>query len=155
METTLQGAKVWSSELGEFVDQRHVILAGMLADYSDGRLSLAYLPAANQSTFGLYKPFQIQERRADGQLVAIRDLTHKEMEDPAAVMAWVMKGDIAKRGAPTVFQEMEAERLAREALAERQREEEREDRREMLEVLASGGRDRKHYFRHNGQTFRR
>lgn len=155
METSLQGAKVWSSELGEFVDQRHVILAGMLNDYSDGRLSLAYLPAASQGSFGQHKPFQIQERRNDGQLVAIRNLTHAEMQDPAAIMAWVVKGDVARRGAMTVFQEMEIERIAAEAMKERQHEEARADRREMIETLARGGRDRKHFYRHDGRTFRR
>jgi len=154
METTFQGAKVWSSELGEFIDQNHVILAGMLQDY-DQRFSLAYLPAANQSAFGVYKPFQIQERRNDGQLVAIRDLSYAEMRDPAEIMLWVARGDVARRGALTVFQEMEIKRLADEAFQERKHEEERADRREMIETLARGGRDRKHYFRHNGKTFRR
>lgn len=155
METTFQGAKVWSSELGEFVDQNHIILAGLLSDYSDGRLSLAYLPSAEQGSFGQHKPFQIQERRNDGQLVAIRDLTYAEMRDPGEVMLWVARGDTARRGVMTVFQEMELKRLTEAAIEERRHEEERADRREMIETLARGGRDRKHFFRHNGTTFRR
>lgn len=154
METALQGAKVWSSELGEFVDQRHIILAGMLQDY-DPRFSLAYLPAAEQGAFGQFKPFMIQERTNDGHVVDIRGLTHAEMEDPAAILAWVAMGDVRRRGVNTVFTEMELKRLANEAMVERQREEERADRREMMETLAGGGRDRKHFFRHNGTTFRR
>ena len=154
METALQGAKVWSSELGEFVDQRHIILAGMLQDY-DPRFSLAYLPASEQGAFGQFKPFMIQERRNDGSLVDIRGLTHAEMLDPAAVLAWLAFGDLARRGVNTVFAEMEFKRLAAEAMEERRREEERADRREMIETLARGGRDRKHFYRHNGKTFRR
>jgi hypothetical protein len=155
METALQGAKVWSSELGEFISQSHIILAGMLDDYSQGRFSLAYLPAAEQGAFGQHKPFQIQERREDGTLIGIRDLTHAEVNDPGEVMAWVAFGDIRRRGINTVFEEMEFKRLADEAISERQREEERADRREMIETLASGGRDKKHFFTHNGKTFRR
>lgn len=155
METTAQGAKVWSSELGEFVDQAHIILAGMLSDYSNGRFSLAYMPVRDRGAFGVEKPFQIQERRNDGQLVAIRDLTYAEMANPGEVMAWIAKGDIVRRGANTVFAEMEIERLANEAFKERQLEEEREDAREMMMTLARGGRDRKHWFKHNGRTFKR
>jgi hypothetical protein len=108
METALQGAKVWSSELGEFISQSHIILAGMLDDYSHGRFSLAYLPAAAQGAFGQHKPFQIQERREDGKLVPIRDLTFQEVDDPGEVMAWVAFGDIRRRGVNTVFEELEA-----------------------------------------------
>lgn len=154
METVLQGGKVWSSELGEFVDQNHVILAGMLQDY-DPRFSLAYLPAAHQGAFGQHKPFMIQERTNDGRLVDIRGLTYAEMADPAAIIAWVALGDVRRRGVDTVFAEMEFKRLANAAIDERRREEERADRREMIETLARGGRDRKHFYRHNGQTFRR
>lgn len=154
METALQGAKVWSSELGEFIDQNHVILAGMLQDY-DPRFSLAYLPAAHQGAFGQHKPFQIQEHRNDGSVVAIRDLTYEDMRNPGEILTWLALGDIAKRGANTVFAEIELKRIAEAAFSERQHEEERADRREMIETLASGGRDRKHFFRHNGQTFRR
>lgn len=154
METPFQGAKIWSSELGEFVDQKHIILAGMLKDYNP-RLSLAYLPASKQDSFGTMKPFQIQERRDDGRVVAIRDLTYKDMENPGAILAWCAKGDLVRRGANAVFAELELERLANEAFRERQLEEERADRREMIEAIAKGGRDRKHYFRHDGHTFRR
>jgi hypothetical protein len=155
METALQGAKVWSSELGEFISQSHIILAGMLDDYSHGRFSLAYLPAAAQGAFGQHKPFQIQERREDGKLVPIRDLTFQEVDDPGEVMAWVAFGDIRRRGVNTVFEELEFKRITNAAIAERKQEEERADRREMMEMLASGGRDHKHFFRHNGTTFRR
>jgi len=155
METALQGGKVWSSEIGEFISEAHVILAGMLSDYSYGRLSLAYLPVRERGAFGAEKPFMIQERREDGQLVDIRGLTYAEVANPAEVLAWVAKGDVVRRGAATVFNEMEFKRLADEAFDERRREEERADRREMIETLASGGRDRKHFFRHNGKTFRR
>lgn len=155
METTAQGAKVWSSELNEFVSEAHIILAGMLADYSQGRLSLAYLPTRDRGAFGVEKPFQIQERRNDGQLVAIRDLTYADMANPGEVLAWVAQGDIVRRGVNAVFAEMELKRLANEAFAERQREEQRADAREMMMTLAQGGRDRKHFFKHNGQTFRR
>lgn len=154
METTFQGAQVWSSEIGEFVSQDHIILAGALQDY-DPRFSLAYIPVRDRGAFGAEKPFQIQERRNDGSVVAIRDLTYAEMKNPAEILAWVARGDVARRGALTVFQEMELARLAEQALRERRHEEERADRREMMETLARGGRDRKHYFRHNGQTFRR
>jgi len=154
METTLQGAKVWSSELNEFISQDHIILAGALQDY-DRRFTLAYCPARSQGAFGQTKPFQIQERRNDGSVVPIRDLTLAEMQNPAAVLAWVAKGDLAKRGVMTVFQEMEVERMAAEAFEIRTREEERLDAREMMEALASGGRNHKHFYRHGGKTFRR
>lgn len=155
METTAQGAKVWSSELNEFISQEHIILAGMLSDYSNGRFSLAYLPQRDRGAFGVEKPFQIQERRNDGQLVAIRDLTYAEMANPGEVLAWIAKGDIARRGVNAVFAEMELERLANEAFKERQLEEERADAREMMVTLARGGRDGKHWFKHNGKTFKR
>lgn len=154
METTLQGAKVWSSEVGEFVDQSHIILAGMLQDY-DPRFSLAYCPERDRGAFGQTKPFQIQERRNDGQLVPIRDLTFEEMRNPGAILSWVALGDIAKRGANTVFAEMELQRIANEAFNERQREEERADAADLMAALASGGKDHKHFYRHNGKTFRR
>lgn len=155
METALQGAQVWSSELGEFVSEAHIILAGMISDYSNGRLLLAYIPSRDRGAFGAEKPFQIQERRVDGQLVPIRDLTHADMRDPAAVLTWCAMGDTVRRGADVVFMEMELKRLAEAAFDERRREEERADRREMIETLAKGGRDGKHFFRHNGKTFRR
>lgn len=155
METSLQGGKVWSSELGEFISEAHVILAGMLNDYSNGRLSLAYMPVRERGAFGAEKPFQIQERRNDGQLVAIRDLTYAEVNNPAEILTWVARGDVVRRGARVVFDEMEFARLADAAFEERRREEERADRREMIETLAKGGRDGKHFYRHNGKTFRR
>jgi hypothetical protein len=49
---------------------------------------------------------------------------------------------------------MEAERIAAEVWAQKQEDDEQEDRRELLQQVVRGGRDRKNYFRHNGVTYK-
>lgn len=136
------------------MDQRHVDLATLIHEY-DPRFSLAYIPERDRNALGTDKPFAIQERRNDGSVVAIREISNEEMNNPAAILTWIAKGDVARRGTWTVFQELEAQRLAEMALQAAREEEEAADRRDMVAALAGGGRDRKHYYRHNGKTFRR
>jgi RNA-binding protein YhbY len=77
------------------------------------------------------------------------------MKQPHKVLAWLFDGDVVRHGAENVLKRIESEEKAKELLKFKRQEDELEDRIEMIEFLASGGRNKLHTVQHNGKKFER
>lgn len=148
-----QGAQVYDSELGEFVSDDHVRLARTINDYKP-TLSLVYVPKKNRDATDT-KPWAILERDERFGEHVIRYLSDDEMKRPNEVLAWVFAGDQDKHDKREIIARFDLETTAAQALSMQRDMDERADLMEKTAFLASGGRDKKHYLKYNGQTFRR
>ena len=143
---------VWSSEVGEFISTKHQRFAEILNDY-DPDFFLVYVPKRDRDQ-GDTKPFRIVSKAPGRPSHVIRDISEAELENPQAILEWLFEGDVRKHRPDDIFAQMEAKRIAAEVWTQKQEDDEREDRRELLQQIVRGGRDRKNYFRHDGVTYR-
>lgn len=150
--STAVDAPFYSTEFGAFLSSKAARLAEILQDYNP-YMSLVFIPPADRSEddrqpYGiLYSPPQL------GPSI-IRRFTENEIDDTAAILAWLFAGDLSKRDVKDVFAEQEAKRLAHELVEAKRKNDEALERQELVAALAVGGRDQKHFYRHNGKTFR-
>jgi hypothetical protein len=150
METTLnRSSQVYNSDLGEFISEKHAHLAQVLNDYKS-TLSLVYIPKKDREALDT-KPWAILDSPANMPPHIIRYLTDTEMEDPAAVLAWIFEGDLTKHRPDDVFAKLEAKRAAEELLNLKKREDELADQLDLIEFAA---RTNKNTWKHNGRTYR-
>lgn len=146
-------AKVYDSNVKDFVSRKHQHFAEILHDYNPA-LSLEFVPTlARDETDD--KPFRIVENTDQLGRQVVKYLTERELDDPEAVLLWIWEGDFRKHSPDSIFNRLEARRIAADLLKEKNEEDERAERVDLMTNLATGGRDHKHFFRHNGKTFRR
>ena len=143
---------VWSSEVNEFISSKHQRLAEILNDYNE-YFFLEYVPKRNRDTPDI-KPFRIVSRVPNKPPHIIRYLSEQEMDNPLSILEWIFEGDVTKHRPDAVFERMEAKRIAADVWAQKQEDDEEEDRRDLLTQIVRGGRDRKNYFRHDGVTYK-
>ena len=147
-------AKVYDSTVKDFISRKHQHLAEILHDYDD-TLSVEFIPSLERTDDDA-KPFRVVQTPRDGRnKYVVRYLNEREMDDPQQVLLWIWEGDFKKHSPDAVFNRLEAKRLADELLKEKNEADERAERVDLMANLAAGGRDKKHFYRHGGQTFRR
>lgn len=153
MTATFTGnSHLWSSEVNEFISSKHQRLAEIINDY-DEDFFLVYVPKRGRDESDT-KPFRIVSKEPGKPSHVVKDLSEAEMDNPQEVLKWLFEGDVRKHRPDDIFARMEAERLAAEVWAQKQEDDEEEDRRDLLTQVVRGGRDRKNYFRHNGVTYK-
>lgn len=147
-------AKVYDSNVKDFISRKHQHFAEILHDYNH-TLSLEFVPTLARDDDDT-KPFRIVETPTDGRdRQVVRYLTERELDDPQQVLLWIWEGDFRKHNPDDIFNRLEAKRIAAELLKEKNEEDERAERVDLMSNLVTGGRDGLHYYRHNGKTFRR
>jgi hypothetical protein len=147
-----QSNTVWNSELGEFIDDRHAHLAQIIRDYKP-TYELVYIPKKERDATDT-KPWAILERHPKTGNNIVRYLSEIEMNDPAGVLEWLFNADLDRNRPQDVFQRIQNREAAEQLMKLKAEEEEMHDRLEKVATIASGGRDKKHWFRHNGITYR-
>lgn len=147
-----QSSMVYNSELGEFIDDRHVHLAQILKDYKD-TYELVYIPKAKRDATDT-KPWAILEHHPKTGSHVVRYLSEVEMNDPAGVLEWIFNGDLDRHRPQDVFQRIINRENAEKLLEFKRQEEELEDRLDLVAAIASGGRDHKSWYKHDGKTYR-
>lgn len=147
-------AKTYDSNVRDFISSKHQHLAEILHDYDD-TLSVEFIPSLERTDDDA-KPFRVVQTPRDGrEKYVVRYLNEREMNDPEQVLLWVWEGDFKKHSPDAIFNRIEARRLAKELLKEKNEADERAERVDLMANLAAGGRDHKHYYKHDGKTFRR
>jgi len=150
-----QSAQVFNSDLGEFIREDHARFAEILQDFKP-TYSLVYIPQKDRKTpEEKQKPWAIVDRPDNVQEYVVRFLSEEEMKEPHKILAWLFDGDIVRHGAENVLKRIEAEETAKKLLELKRQEDELEDRIEFGAFIATGGRDKKHTFTHNGRKFER
>lgn len=146
--------QIYDSTVHDFLDSKHMRMAQILHDYDD-TLSLEFIPSMDRDESDT-KPFRIVQTPRDGRApYIVRYLSVKDMDNPAQVLEWIWEGDFRKHNPDAIFNRLEVRRLADQLLKQRQEDDEKAERIDLLASLASGGVDHKHYYRHNNKTFRR
>lgn len=154
METHLsQSAGVWDSTSGAFINAKMQRMAEILVDYNP-HFSLVWVPPKDRDATDV-KPYAILDSSPGNPPYIVRYLTELEMNDPAAVLAWVFDGDTSKHGRDDILQKMQNRENAEALLNLKQQEEESMDRQEHIAFYAGGGRDKKNFIREGQAVFRR
>lgn len=156
MFTTLgQSPQVYNAELGEFVSDDHQRFAEVLKDLKP-TYNLVYIPQKDRTTPQDHeKPWAILDKPDNQREYIVRTMSDAEMKEPHKILAWLFDGDIVRHGAENVLKRIEAEENAKQLMELKRQEDDYEDRIEMIEFLASGGRNKKHTITHNGKKFER
>lgn len=150
-----QSAQVYNPDLGEFISEDHVHFAQVLKDLKP-TYNLVYIPQKDRTTpEEKLKPWAILDKPENMQEYVVRYLSDEEMKQPHKIIAWLFEGDTVRHGAQNILRRIEMEEKARELMELKRREEELEDRIEFAEFAFTGGRDKKHTWKHNGRKFER
>lgn len=150
-----QSPQVYNAELGEFVSSDHQHFAQILKDFKP-TYNLVYIPKKDRSTpEEQQKPWAILDKPDNQREYVVRTMSDEEMKEPHKIIAWLFDGDIVRHGAENVLRRIEAEENAKQLMELKRQEDELEDRLEIIEFLASGGRDKKHTVTYNGKKFER
>lgn len=155
MQSTNSFGQIYDSTVHDFIDSKHQQLAEILHDY-DPTLSLEFIPSMERDETDS-KPFRIKQTPADTSKAPyiVRYLSVADMSNPAQVLEWVWEGDFKKHNPDAIFDRLEARRIAQELTKKKDEMAEREAQIDLMANLAGGGRDKKFFYKHNGQTFRR
>jgi hypothetical protein len=136
-----QGAGTWNSELGEFISDDHVRLARVIHDYKP-TLSLVYIPKKDQT--GMEKPWAIVENDPRFPSSIIRYLSNEDMQNPQAILAWIVQGDMDRVGRKTLLDRIETEATAARLLELARQQDELDDMADHFQFYLTGGREKKH-----------
>lgn len=142
-----QSPTVWSSELGEFINEDHRRFAEILHDLKP-TYSLQYIPKAQrESVEDRANPWRIIDSPPGVSPYLVRTMTEVEMNNPQEILAWLFAGDIVRHGTDAVLRQIEAKENAARLMELKRQEDELEDILEHTAFLASGGRNRLHTIR--------
>lgn len=128
-------------------------LQEILHDYNP-YISLVFIPP-NERTDEDRFPFALLDTSPAHSPYIIRHISEREMEEPESVLAWLFEGDLSKHSVVDVMKKQELKQQAANLLEYKRQEDERQERIDLAAALAVGGRDKKHFYKHNGKTFRR
>lgn len=152
MQTHLsENSAVYDSSVGEFISSKHQNLAQVLNEYNP-HFTLLFIPQANRDSSDS-KPYAIQDSSPGHAPYIMRYLSEHDMQNPAEILAWIFNGDQSKHSTSDIFKRLENERVARDLLELKAREEALEDQIEFGAYVF--GERSPHTFRHNGQTYRK
>lgn len=147
------GVQTYDSALGEFINDDHVRLARVISDYKP-TWSLEYVPRKDRDATDS-KPWRIVERDPRFGLHVLRYLSDEEMKRPNEVLAWLFAGDQDKHDRRDIIARFDLEDRAARLLEMQKDLDEREDLKDKMMFLASGGRNHLHSMKFNGKRFRR
>lgn len=144
-------APFYSSEFGEFLPAKAARLQEVLRDYNP-YLQLVFIPSSQRDDTDTH-PFAIQDTSPWRPASIVKHLTEREIEDTAAILQWLFEGDLSKHGFSDIMAREKAKEFASQLVREKRNADLAEERQELVAALATGGRDKKHSFRHNGKVF--
>lgn len=128
-------------------------LQEILKDYNPF-LSVVFIPPRERSETDVF-PYGLLDSSPWHEPHIVKHLTEQEMERPAEILAWLFEGDLSKHRVVDVMARQKLRADAEQLLKHKEQEDARQERMELSVALLAGGADHKHYYRHNGKTFRR
>lgn len=143
----------WDSASGAFLNEDHRRMAEVLADYNP-YFSLVWIPPKDRTAEDI-KPYAILDSSPNIKPYVMRYLSEEEMKNPSAILSWIFEGDLNRNRPGDVLAKIEAEELARKLMDTKREHDILAAQEDLTAFMVSGGRDKKHYIRHNGETLRR
>lgn len=151
--TTAVDAPFYSTEFGAFLPSKAARLQEILQDYNP-YISLVFIPPSQRTDTDTH-PFAMLDSSPWREPYIIRHISEDEIERPETLLAWLFEGDLAKHSVVSIMQRQRIAEDAAKLLDLKRQEDDRLERQELAAALVSGGRDKKHFFKHNGKTFRK
>lgn len=148
----MTSSPVYTPEYG-FLPAPAARLADVLHDYNP-YIQLVFIPPRDRSETDVY-PYALQDTSPWRPPNIIKHLTEREVEDPASVLAWLFEGDLSKHSLVDIMDRVKLKEQAERLVKIQEEEDRRQERIELSAALIQGGIDKKHFYRHNGKTFRR
>lgn len=140
----LLSANVYSSELGEFINEDHRRFAEILRDLKP-TYSLQYIPKnARETEDDRLKPWRIIDAPEGYEPYIVRYMSEVEMNDPQGILAWLIEGDVVRHGAQNIVRSIEARENARKLMEYKRQQDDLDDRIDHAAFLATGGRNKLH-----------
>jgi|TARA_R100000482_G_scaffold124710_2_gene78543 hypothetical protein len=146
-------APFYSTEFGEFLSSKTARFQEILHDYNP-YLELVFIPSSKRDSTDTH-PYALRDNSPWRGGYIIKHMTEAELEHPERILAWLWEGDLSKHSLVDVMKRTELKRMAEEAMDLKKEQDIAAERQELATALLSGGQDKKHFFRHNGKTFRR
>lgn len=144
-------APFYSKEHGQFLPSKATRLAEILQDYNP-YLELRFIPSSQRDDTDTH-PFAIWDNSPWRGGYPVKHLTEREMEDPQEILRWLFEGDLSKHSSDELWARNKARELAEQVLKAKRDAEIAEERQELAAAVMTGGRDKKHSYRHNGKIF--
>lgn len=141
---------IYNQDFG-FLPSKAARLADVLHDYNP-YISLVFIPPRERSESDVF-PYGLLDSSPWREPYIIRHLTEQELEQPAEVLAWLFEGDLSKHRTVDIMAKQKIRADAEKLMNMKAEEDAAAERQELAAALMVGGRDRKHYYRHNGTTF--
>ena len=136
-----------------FISKRHEDFNAVLNEYNPYFYCI-FVPAENRER-GLeefsYALVSVEPTKEPHVFRWLRDV---DLNNPAEVLAWVWEGDMSKHRAIDVLQRLDAEEKFKRLLKMRAEAEVREEMADLTTNIIKGGRDRKHFYKHDGVVYR-
>lgn len=151
--SALSSSGTWDSTSGAFINDDHRRLAEILHDYNP-YFSLVWIPPSDRTVEDV-KPYAIVDNSPNVESYIMRTLSEEEMKNPTAILQWVFEGDLNRNRPGDVLAKIEAEELARKLMDTKREEDFIAAQEDLMAFMVSGGREKKHYVKHDGQTIRR
>lgn len=145
-------APVYDTTYGEFVSAKHARFAEVLHDYNP-YFSLVFIPSSQRDETDTH-PFAILDSSPAKPRHIIKHISEREMDNPEEILAWIFEGDLSKHSLNAVIDRALLKKQAAELLQLKRDQDLAAERQELAAALIQGGRDKKHFYRHNGKTFR-
>lgn len=146
----LADSPFYSNEHHEFLSSNAARLAEILRDYNP-YLQLQFIPTAQRD--GLEAPFRIWDDSPWRGGYTVKLLTATEIENPQAILEWLFEGDLSKHGVGELMARAKAKEMSAELFRLKREADIAAERQDLAAAIVSGGRDKKHTFRHNGKIF--
>lgn len=154
MQTHLsEAAGVWDSDSGAFISAKMQRMAEILNDYNSN-FSLVWVPPKNRDATDT-KPYAILDSTPGIPPYIMRYLSEVEMNDPAAVLAWIFDGDTSKHGRNDILMKIQNRENAEQLLNLKAEDDAAQDRQDHIAFYAGGGRNKLNYVREHGKTLAR
>lgn len=151
MQTHLnESAGVWDSDSGAFINAKMQRMAEILSDYNSN-FSLVWIPPKNRDATDT-KPYAILDSTPGLAPYVMRYLSEVEMNDPAAVLAWIFDGDLSKHSPVDIMTSIQNRQNAEQLLYLKAEEDAAQDRIDHIAFYAGGGRNKLNYVREHGKT---
>lgn len=147
----LSGGGVYSQEHGQALDGGAMRLAEVLHDYNP-YFELQFIPERDRTGEA---PYRVVNNTPGIARHVVRYVTGPEMSVPHKVLAEIFKGDLSKHSMDSILDEIELEERAAKLMQLKAQKDRAEEDEELLAFHISGGREKKHYLRYNGQTIER
>lgn len=150
------GIHLQSQNLGfgnSFISRKHEDFNALLNEYNPYFYCI-FVPAENRERDLKEFSYALVSVEPGKKPHIFRWLRDVDLNDPVPILTWVWEGDMSKHRPIDVLQRLDAEEKFKQLVKMRAEAELKEEMTDLTVNIIKGGRDRKHYYKHDGVVYR-